>query len=341
MSERYYVGARYVPKYAEPLEWQENLAYEPLTIVQDGTGLYTSKKPVPASVGKPSENNDYWAMTGSTAGATDELEEQVKQNTAAIAAETTARTDADAAITESISTETSARVSADNALNQEIVKKVENVTITNENGIYTLKETINGEDSEIGSIEVPEDNNPVVETKDTVVENTTSGYDFHTLTETTADGTEQEIGKMYIARDQITDIAISDGSLAISGVDQSGNATSKALDLPAGATLITATADSQGISQAVSIDEVSGTPTRINVFSDDIISGETYLAVGGYWNVTNHSGVQGGLIFTYPCITAISSGRIQLPVLLEPLHDSIEGVTDVQYIEATCYLYKV
>ena len=33
MAERQYIGARYVPIFANPTEWNPNQAYEPLTIV--------------------------------------------------------------------------------------------------------------------------------------------------------------------------------------------------------------------------------------------------------------------------------------------------------------------
>lgn len=64
MAVRQYVGARYVPKFAEPVEWQENTAYEALTIVLYNNTSYTSKIPVPATVGTPKNNTEYWAKTG-------------------------------------------------------------------------------------------------------------------------------------------------------------------------------------------------------------------------------------------------------------------------------------
>lgn len=64
MAVREYVGARYVPKFADPVEWQENTAYEGLTIVTYNNTSYTSKKPVPAAVGTPKNNSEYWAKTG-------------------------------------------------------------------------------------------------------------------------------------------------------------------------------------------------------------------------------------------------------------------------------------
>lgn len=63
---RQYIGARYVPKFFEENngEWLENRKYEALTIVQYMGNSYTSKKPVPANIGNPSENADYWVCTG-------------------------------------------------------------------------------------------------------------------------------------------------------------------------------------------------------------------------------------------------------------------------------------
>ena len=61
---RQYVGARYVPKFAEPTEWSENTSYEALTICTYNNSSYTSKIPVPATVGNPGDNPNYWARTG-------------------------------------------------------------------------------------------------------------------------------------------------------------------------------------------------------------------------------------------------------------------------------------
>lgn len=59
---RQYIGARYVPKFADPLEWNSGMAYEALTIVTYNYSSYTSKKPVP--VGVAPTNSEYWALTG-------------------------------------------------------------------------------------------------------------------------------------------------------------------------------------------------------------------------------------------------------------------------------------
>lgn len=59
-----YVGARYVPKLASPIEWAAGTSYEALTIVTFNNASYTSKVPVPPTVGNPAGNPDYWALTG-------------------------------------------------------------------------------------------------------------------------------------------------------------------------------------------------------------------------------------------------------------------------------------
>lgn len=68
MAVTQYVGARYVPKFYEnsdnTSDWRSGVVYEPLTIVTYNGNSYTSKKPVPATVGNPSANLEYWAPTG-------------------------------------------------------------------------------------------------------------------------------------------------------------------------------------------------------------------------------------------------------------------------------------
>lgn len=59
---RQYIGARYVPKFATPIEWNSALSYEPLTIVTHLGNSFTSKIPVPAGV--DISNNLYWVNTG-------------------------------------------------------------------------------------------------------------------------------------------------------------------------------------------------------------------------------------------------------------------------------------
>ena len=62
MAVSQYIGARYVPLFAEPLQWDSTKTYEPLTVVYDGGNSYTSRQYVPA--GKLLTDNAYWALTG-------------------------------------------------------------------------------------------------------------------------------------------------------------------------------------------------------------------------------------------------------------------------------------
>ena len=59
---RQYVGARYVPVFANPLEWSNTREYEPLTIVTYQGNSYTSMQYVPTSISI--DNTAYWALTG-------------------------------------------------------------------------------------------------------------------------------------------------------------------------------------------------------------------------------------------------------------------------------------
>ena len=83
MSVRQYIGARYVMKIYEntldpsSAEWQASVNYEPLTMVTYNNGSYLSKKQVPASVGDPASNPDYWAQNGSYNGQIASLQNQI------------------------------------------------------------------------------------------------------------------------------------------------------------------------------------------------------------------------------------------------------------------------
>lgn len=79
---RQYVGARYVPKLFDnngDSAWIANMSYEPLTIVTYLNSSYTSKKPVPAGIGNPAQNPDYWILTGNFNGQVAEYHETVQE----------------------------------------------------------------------------------------------------------------------------------------------------------------------------------------------------------------------------------------------------------------------
>lgn len=78
---RQYVGARYVPQFFKnpdgSWDWAAGFQYEPLTMVKYGENTYTSKMLVPATVGSPNLNQEYWAMTGNYNGIITELNNNV------------------------------------------------------------------------------------------------------------------------------------------------------------------------------------------------------------------------------------------------------------------------
>lgn len=59
---RQYVGARYVPVFASPLEWSDTREYEPLTIVTYQGNSYTSMQYIPTGISIA--DTAYWALTG-------------------------------------------------------------------------------------------------------------------------------------------------------------------------------------------------------------------------------------------------------------------------------------
>ena len=77
MSTRQYIGARYVPKFANPIEWNSARAYEALEIVTHLQTSYTSKKPVPA--GTAITNTEYWVATGNYNAQVEQYRQEVEE----------------------------------------------------------------------------------------------------------------------------------------------------------------------------------------------------------------------------------------------------------------------
>lgn len=118
---RQYVGARYVPVFADPLEWSDTIGYGPLTVVLHEGNSYTSRQSVP--VGIDINNTAYWAETGNYNAQIEAYRQEVlafdgriTANANAIAAETQARESEVAEAMAGIAAEAQARVSGDNAL---------------------------------------------------------------------------------------------------------------------------------------------------------------------------------------------------------------------------------
>lgn len=76
MSVREYIGARYVPIFADPLAWDSSRTYEPLTIVQHAGNSYTSRQYVPAGI--DIANEAFWALTGNYNAQIEQYRQEVR-----------------------------------------------------------------------------------------------------------------------------------------------------------------------------------------------------------------------------------------------------------------------
>lgn len=88
MAVTQYVGARYVPIFADPLEWDDTKTYEPLTIVYNKGNAYTSKQYVPAGI--EITNTRYWVLTGNYNAQIEQYRDEVRRYDARITANDTA-----------------------------------------------------------------------------------------------------------------------------------------------------------------------------------------------------------------------------------------------------------
>lgn len=71
-----YIGARYVPLFAEPLEWSNTKEYEPLTIVLHQGNSYTSRQFVPRGI--DISNTEFWANTGNYNAQIEQYRQEVQ-----------------------------------------------------------------------------------------------------------------------------------------------------------------------------------------------------------------------------------------------------------------------
>lgn len=100
---RQYVGARYVPVFANPLEWSDTREYEPLTIVTHQGNSFTSMQYTPTGI--EITNTAYWALTGNFNAQVEAyraevraFDDRINANAAAINANTAAISENTAAI---------------------------------------------------------------------------------------------------------------------------------------------------------------------------------------------------------------------------------------------------
>lgn len=136
---RQYVGARYVPVFADPLEWSDTIGYGPLTVVLHEGNSYTSRQSVP--VGIDIDNTAYWAETGNYNAQIEAYRQEVlafdgriTANANAIDAETRARESEVAEAMADIAAETQARINGDNELALRIDSLSKQTPVQDENG---------------------------------------------------------------------------------------------------------------------------------------------------------------------------------------------------------------
>lgn len=151
---REYVGARYVPVFANPAEWDNTRGYEPLTIVLHQGNSFTSTQYVPTGV--DINNTEYWLETGNWNAQIEAYREEVlrydgritqnandiEANTTAIANEATARANADTALQQLIESEETARKAADTELHKNLSTAIAAVNQQNILSLYKGKNCV-------------------------------------------------------------------------------------------------------------------------------------------------------------------------------------------------------
>lgn len=72
-----YIGARYVPLFADPIEWDSSRAYEPLTIVLYQGNSFTTRQYTPAGI--EITNEEFWAETGNYNAQVEQYRKEVAE----------------------------------------------------------------------------------------------------------------------------------------------------------------------------------------------------------------------------------------------------------------------
>ena len=111
---RQYVGARYVPVFANPLEWSNTREYEPLTIVIHNGNSYTSMQSVPTGI--DIANTNYWAITGNFNAQVEAYRQEVSQWSGKIDNANTIASNAVTTANNAVTTANNAVTTANNAV---------------------------------------------------------------------------------------------------------------------------------------------------------------------------------------------------------------------------------
>lgn len=133
MATTQYIGARYVPLFADPADWNNTRTYEPLTIVLHEGNSFTSKQFVPKGI--DISNEEYWANTGNYNSQVEQYRKEVAQFDSRI---TTADTTANSALSLAKTDESNI-----NTLNSQVNTLNSQVAGTAESGLKTSIENVN------------------------------------------------------------------------------------------------------------------------------------------------------------------------------------------------------
>ncbi len=137
MAVNQYIGARYVPVFADPLEWSSANTYEPLMIVMHGGDTYTSKQFVPSGI--DIDDTRFWVRTADYNAQIAEYRETVKTYDSRISA---VETKASKAV-EDITAESAVRKNAD----AQLESKIEAESSERQSEVDTLTNNLSSESS--------------------------------------------------------------------------------------------------------------------------------------------------------------------------------------------------
>ena len=145
-----YIGARYVPLFADPIDWTDDRTYEPLTIVLHQGNSYTSRCTVPKGIDITDEY--YWAQTGNYNAQVEQYRIEVGEYKEKVdCAVATVKEDA-AKVQDALDkcNEAVEKVDAGvDKVNAEVDKGVEQINSAISNGIISINEAGNNAENDI------------------------------------------------------------------------------------------------------------------------------------------------------------------------------------------------
>lgn len=135
-----YVGARYVPLFANPAQWSSEREYGPLTIVLHQGNSFTSMQYVP--VGIDIANEEFWAQTGNYNAQIEQYRQEVRECTKKIATLENTQTQQGETI-ETLKSTTENLGNSVNALNTKVEKQGETINAL-DGRVGALDSAVNG-----------------------------------------------------------------------------------------------------------------------------------------------------------------------------------------------------